>query len=70
MDSNTTDTFKAQKGSKDIIKIVSGSILILWWYFLCTMKTKIKTLFKNLFSMSELNVHDSTTTRVHSFIFL
>ncbi len=34
MDSNRTDTFKAQKGSKDIVKIVhvsiSGLTLILW----------------------------------------
>ncbi len=32
IDSNATDTFKAQKGSKDVIKIVSGSTLMLWSY--------------------------------------
>ncbi len=32
IDSNTTDTFKAQKGSKDIVKIVRGSTITLQSY--------------------------------------
>ncbi len=36
IDSNTTDTFKTQKGSKDIVKCeLRGSTLILWILFVC-----------------------------------
>ncbi len=41
IDSNVTTTFKAQKGSKDIIKIVHVTSVVqlyfmkLWEYFLC-----------------------------------
>ncbi len=50
MDSNTTTTYKSQKGSKDIVKIVHVTSVTLIFmklrkYFLCAKKTEIKTLF-------------------------
>ncbi len=54
IDSNAITTFKAQKGSKHIVKIVhvtiSGNFMKLREYFSCSKKTQITTLFNNFFS--------------------
>ncbi len=54
IDSNATDTFKAQKDSKEIVKIVHVTsvvhLLKLQQYFLCAKKTKIMSLFNYFFS--------------------
>ncbi len=59
IDSKGTTTFKAQRGSKDIVKIVHVSFVVQLKFheamriFLCTKKTKI-TLFNNFFSSVSL----------------
>ncbi len=55
IDSNGTNMFKAQKGCKDIDKIVHVTSVVQpkwmkWEYFLCANKTKIMTFFYNFFS--------------------
>ncbi len=72
IDSNTTDTFKSQKGSKDIIKIIHVTSVVLFYEatrILCAQnKTKITTLFNNLFSsMSVFNVH---SRKYHACVYL
>ncbi len=62
IDSNGTNMIKAQKGSKDINKIVhiSGSTVMLSSYkilFLCAKTTKITTLFNNFFSSGSVSCH-------------
>ncbi len=52
IDSNTTDTLKAQKGSKDIVKTVdiSGSTAMLWIYknTVCVQRKKGVNLHRRL----------------------
>ncbi len=52
IDSNTTDTLKAQKGSKDIVKTVdiSGSTVMLWIYknTVCVQRKKVVNLHRRL----------------------
>ncbi len=51
IDSKATDTFKPQRSSKDIVKIVhvTSVIQLYFSYFLCAKKTKRMTLFNNFF---------------------
>ncbi len=46
--------FKAQKGSKDIVKIVQVTFIKVQEYFLCAEKMKITTSFNNFFSNEEI----------------
>ncbi len=62
LDSNTTDTFKTQKGSKDIIKLVHViSVLqkLVWSYFLCA---------KNVHTAASESVKISTNDSVEILI--
>ncbi len=72
LDSNATDTSRAQKGSKDIVKIspcdISGSAVILQSYenTLCAKKTKITTsTISSLLHLLLICVCHGTLVNVH-----